>query len=143
MRIQYDKYLENKQNKKDNINYELKNKCERLIEARKCKQINANHFAFKIIRTLEYSGYKSCSQKQMAILDSAIQEYEKEARKVQIIDYSVNETSQSKKEDNLQEESRVYNNDSNSDNMFMSDDYFDSMMGSIPDIDFNFDILGG
>ena len=132
MRVQYDRHLEEyKTNTKlINTNFELKNKCERLLEARKCRKINQDHFAFKIIKTLGSNGYKSCSQKQLAIIDSALQEYEKELKKVQIIDYSTNKNVVKDNENNTDDVSNNSNNDE-----FVSDDYFDTMIPDIPNLD--------
>lgn len=55
----------------DNVDEELKNKCEKLISERFSGKINQKHFAYTIIETLKKSNYTKCSPKQYTIISDA------------------------------------------------------------------------
>lgn len=52
---------------------ELKDKCDRLLRARDTKVMTGKEFVFKVIFTLMKSSYSKCSEKQMAVIDSALE----------------------------------------------------------------------
>lgn len=51
---------------------ELKEKCETLLNARYKGKIRSDHFVYKIITTLRNANYTKCSEKQMNIIDDAL-----------------------------------------------------------------------
>lgn len=80
IRTTYEKYIidsqmsggdvEQKNNKADVIE-SVKKKCETLVNERYKGKIDKDHFVYKIITTLKGYNYTRCSEKQMAIIDSA------------------------------------------------------------------------
>lgn len=53
-------------------NKEVKDKCETLIWAKDMGYISRDHFVFKIITTIKSKSYSYCSNKQMNIIDEAL-----------------------------------------------------------------------
>lgn len=58
----------------------LKDKCDRLLAGRDNHLIKSNHFAFKIIETLQRIEYSRVSIKQMTILEDALKELDVNSR---------------------------------------------------------------
>ena len=52
-------------------------KCERLLKAKRAGEISQSDFVFKIISTLKKSNYKKVSPKQLAIIDTALEKLDK------------------------------------------------------------------
>lgn len=78
LREVYARFVNNRQYKTDDdanqqVNNELKEKCERLLFMRDSGLIDPKHFAYTIITTLRKSNYTRCSDKQLAYVDNAIQ----------------------------------------------------------------------
>lgn len=70
----YDKHaldLSSSRGHNNEVNSELKDKCEELLAKRYDGSINQNHFAFTIINSLRANNYTKCSPKQLAIVDEA------------------------------------------------------------------------
>jgi hypothetical protein len=58
----------------NDVNTELKDKCELLIKERFNGKINQKHFAYTIIDTIKKYNYKKCSPKQYSIIEDAYNE---------------------------------------------------------------------
>lgn len=68
----YEKHaLDRNAGKEQNVDEDLKNKCEVILREKYSGKIKSNHFAYTIIDTLRKSNYTKCSMKQHAIIDDA------------------------------------------------------------------------
>ena len=82
IRTTYEKFLtdvsmqgileEERANRETEVNL-LKEKCERLLNERYSGKINSEHFVYKVISTVKGKHYTRCSEKQMDIIDQALE----------------------------------------------------------------------
>lgn len=56
------------------VDVQLKEECQALLDARNTRDIDSQHFCYKIIDTLKRNGYTRCSAKQRKIIESALQD---------------------------------------------------------------------
>ena len=73
------------------VDVQLKEECQALLDARNTRDIDSQHFCYKIIDTLKRNGYTRCSAKQRKIIESALQDigYDKDKKKNNIVEPKV------------------------------------------------------